>query len=182
MKRDKSPNADRDLPTAENKRFKRASRWDPAPPTSSQSTFHRFYFLHLFHIHVYSLNSYVVTYTRSKGSGPTNVFRPSIAPSFQPATVVPTNTRPSLAGGPVGGSSSLMGHPPPLHNTVTIVQQPTGQSLYVQQQIFTPSAYLPPVTMTTRVEPYQQPNLIPTVHQVQIIYRIIKGFYSLIFN
>ena len=103
-----------------------------------------------------------------------------------PPSPTPTLPRPSLMGpspslmgtslmgpspGPMGpapiGPAPLGGTVPPLHNTVTIVQQPTGQSLYVQQQIFTPSSYIPPVTMTTTVEPYaplQPPTLQVHTH------------------
>ena len=87
-------------------------------------------------------------------------FTPATPPSFQsPTHAYP---RPSL----MGPSPSHPPPIPPLHNTVTIVQQPAGgQSLYVQQQIFTPSSYIPPVTMTTRVEPFLavQPPMVATL-------------------
>ncbi len=71
---------------------------------------------------------------------------PATPINYQPPFFSVT-TRPSLMGpSPV----------PPLHNSVTIVQ-PTGQSIYVQQQIFTPSSYVPPVTMTTSVAPLPLP-------------------------
>ncbi len=103
-------------------------------------------------------------------------FTPATPPSFQsPRHAHP---RPSL----MGPSPSHPPPIPPLHNTVTIVQQPAGgQSLYVQQQIFTPSPYIPPVTMTTRVEPFVavQPPIMVATLQVCVYHWNCRNYTSL---
>ena len=102
-------------------------------------------------------------------------------PNYQsPVPVVSSfnSSRPSLMGPAPPGV-------PPLHNTVTIVQQPTGQSLYVQQQIFTPSPYIPPVTMTTQVEPYMPlapvAPRVPTIIQVNCYLIIVYDSVNKLF-
>ena len=101
---------------------------------------------------------------------------PAPPPVYQPlipASNVPLNTRPELLGAP---------NVPPIHNsTVTIVQQPAGQSVYVQQQIFTPTQYVPPVTMTTTIDPYllSQPSL-PSLQVINVL--VEAGMFLLTYS